>query len=483
MNRLYSNISVIKRILQMEVHMLQRTALLPALLGILFLSGAAALLYGRHVMVAHKATLDSIHQDYQLRYDELYGQLQADTSTPKGKTAYISATHPAVVDYRLHRTVYHPPAPLSLMAIGVSDMATWYYPVSVRGGYVPAEEKVSNPEHLQTGNFDGAFLLVYLLPLMAICLSYNLLSQEKEQGTLSLFVVQKGNITGALLLRLLLRYLMLMAAIVLISLAGVLLAVPQQGFPWRDFLAWTGVAAAYMALWMGIIWFILSWNASAAVNIIAMLGAWLLLLVVIPAATRLTTDSRYADDTAGNASLQRSIKWETWDLPQKHLLDSFYAVYPQYFNARAYDTGTTNLRHAMAYYELVERRMERVLSRQDTERRRNMQAVAASWRYNPAVYTQALLNGIARTDVADYAWFHNRVASFHYGWKQFFYNMHFNDLQFTAADYKAMPVYHPAYDPAGPARWMQGILYLLLQAAAWLLAGILVLLLHTNPYT
>jgi|GEM_PF-728512 len=483
MNRFNSSIPVIKRVLQTEMRMLLRSALLPVLLGVLLLAGAAALLYGRHVMVTHQATLDSIRQDYQQQYAALYAQLEADTTTPQGKAAYISATHPAVVDYRLHRTIYHPPAPLSLLAIGISNLAKYYYPVSVRGGYVPAEEKLNNPDHLQAGNFDGAFLLVYLLPLVAICLSYNLLAQEKEQGTLSLLVVQQGNITGTLLLRLLLRYLLLLAVILLLSGAGALLAAPRNGFPWQELLAWMGVASAYLAMWMGIIWFIIAWNAPASVNIITMLGAWLLLLVVLPSVFRFMVDRRYTDNTAGHASLQRAIEWETWDLSQKQLLDSFYAVYPQYRNAQAYDTGAASSRRSMAYYELVGQRMQRIQARQEAENRRSLQAVTASCRYNPAVYTQILLNSIARTDVTDDAWFREQAAGFRNTWKQFFYHLHFNDRSFTAADYTALPAYRPAYNPAAPARWRQGIRYLWLLAAGWLLAGTLVFFLNIKSYT
>jgi ABC-2 type transport system permease protein len=205
------------------------------------------------------------------------------------------------------------------------------------------------------------------------------------------------------------------------------------------------------------------------------LGAWLFLLVVIPAGCRFIINDSYTDDTAGNASLQRAIEWDTWDLPQKQLLDSFYAVYPQYRNQQAYDTGATSSRRSMAYYELVAQRMQRVLNSQDAGNQRSMQVVIASYHYNPAVYAQALLNSIARTDVTDYDYFRQQVAGFRNRWKHFFYHLHFTDRPFTAVDYKALPAYHPVYDPASATRWWKGILYLLLLAAGWLLAGILVL--------
>lgn len=474
MKRSYNIVPIIMQVLRAEMRQLLRSAVLPILMGIFLVTAAIALIYGRSVSLSQRATLDSLQADYQQQHTKLYGQLQADTSTPKGKTERIAATYPAVVDFRLHRSVYHQPGAFSLLSVGMSDVARYYYPITVKSAYVPAEEKVNNPEHLLSGNFDIAFLFIYLLPLVAICLSYNLLSQEKEQGTLALLLVHYGSLSGILLIRLVVRYLILVAGIIVISITGILLAPAGSNASWRELPAWLGVCSAYTAFWMALIWFMLSWNASAAVNLISMLAAWLLLLVVIPAGCRFMMNRSYTDQTAGNASLQREIEWETWDLPQKQLLDSFYAVYPQYHNRQAYDTGASS-RRAMAYYELVARRMQRVTDAATSAQQENMQAVRASYYYNPAVYAQALLNSIARTDIGDYDQFRKQAETFRSKWKHFFYRLHFNDRLFTAATYKALPDYSPIYDPRGLEQWRSGIIHLLLMGSVWLAAGMIVL--------
>lgn len=480
MKRSYNRLTIITQVLQAEIRHLGRSAVLPVLLAIFLLSALIALLYGRNISISQKAVLDSLQADYRQQYTKLFAQLQADTSTPAGRTDLIAATNPAVVDFRLHRSVYHQPAAFSVMAIGMSDMARYYYPISVKSGYMPAEEKVNNPEHLLSGNFDVAFLFIYLLPLVAICMSYNLLSQEKELGTLSLLTIQRGSLTGVLLIRLLVRYVILMAGVLIISITGMLISPAGSQASWRELPAWLTVTAAYLALWMGLIWFLLAWNVSGFVNLIIMLAAWLLLLAVIPAGYRFMMNRSYTDNTAGNASLQREIEWETWDLPQKQLLDSFYAAYPQYRNKAAYDTGAAGSRRAMAYYELVDRRMQRVLNVQASAQTENMQEVAASYYYNPAVYAQALLNGIARTDAGDYDHFRKQADMFRSRWKHFFYRLHFNDRLFSAATYKALPDYSPVYDPTGPVRWRKGAAYLLLLSAGWLTAGMAVIRFKQN---
>lgn len=475
MNRLYSSLSVCKRIWQSEWRRLLRTSVLPLLLLLFVITSGYALYYGRTVVSARTAALDSLRQDYDRQYQTLLEQLRADTATPKGKAEHTAATHPAVIDYRLHRSAYHPPVAFSGMATGISDIARNYYPVTIKQNYVPLEEKINNPMKLLSGNFDLSFLLIYLLPLMAIALSYNLLSQEKEQGTLSLLVIQRGTVTGLLLVRLLLHYGILMLLVLLATLAGLLLS-PPAAFHWQHLGAWMGVTAAYTACWMAVIWLVLSWNASSAVNLVTLLGVWLLIVVLIPAVCQFIIARSYApDNTAANASRQREIDFEAWEVPQRQLLDSFYVDYPQYRNARAYDTSDASMRRGMAYFQLVEKRMGRVLAPQEAARMHDMALVNASYRYNPAVYTQSLLNSIARNDVADYDHFRYEATQFHTRWKEYFYDFHFHDRLFTAGDYAALPAYVPAYDAAAPAAWRSGTLYLAALSLVLLAAGIGVL--------
>ncbi|ACU62754.1 DUF3526 domain-containing protein [Chitinophaga pinensis] len=458
-----------KQIIRFELHTLLRTGTLPALLLIILSAGTAAVLFGHHIRVHQLNTLDSIRIDYSIQYDKLYKGLSADTSTPEGKAAYISASHPAVIDYRLHKTVAHPPAAFSGLSVGMSDMTRYYVPVTVKETYVPVEEKINNPLHLLTGNFDVSFLIIYLLPLALICTSYNLLAQEKEQGTLSLLIIQKGGIADLLFLRLLIRYAVVLCCVLLLTLLSITLT---QTASFADTLSWLLISAAYLAVWTGIIWLLLSWNAGTAVSLITMLCAWMFLLVVLPSLFNFRLNHADTDEnTAILASLQREIEWDTWDMPQQQVLDSFYAVYPVYRNSQAYDTSASSTRRMMAYYDLVSRRMQRLTAQATINRIQGIQQINHSYQYNPAVYTQALLNSVAHTDIADYAYFQQQTALFRQQWKSFLYYYHFNDKKFSADDYRILPVYHPSYRPDSRKLQLQGVCHLLLLAGGLLLTG------------
>ncbi|HTU99368.1 MAG TPA: ABC transporter permease, partial [Luteitalea sp.] len=84
-----------------------------------------------------------------------------------------------------------PPAPLAPLAVGQSDLLPYYFKVTTDSREnVTAATELENPHRLLAGRVDLAFVLIYLYPLLVLAFSYNLLSAEKEQGTLSLALSQ-----------------------------------------------------------------------------------------------------------------------------------------------------------------------------------------------------------------------------------------------------------------------------------------------------
>lgn len=460
------------RVLLAEWRWMIQAGLLTVLIPVFLLISAFGIHYGRTVVKDRMNAQDSLQQHYQHNRAQLIQLVQSDTTTAQGKTDYIMGSHPAVADYRLQAHSWHPPGSFAVMATGLSDLARNAYPVTLSTNYTPQEEKLNNPLKLLTGNFDMAFVFVYLLPLLVIVFNYNLLSQEKELGTMSLLMLQSGNPATLLLLRLFIRFLVLAAVVALLTWAGLLWSPVRQSPQPGQVIAWLGVLWAYLAFWTALTWFILSWNGSSAMNAMCMTGTWLLLLIMLPSFFALAfSDARLDNDGAVLAAEQREIEWDTWELSQKQLLDSFYTAHPQYRDAHAYDTLTNDGRRAVAYYELVAQRVKRLLSEETTARSAALSAVAVSYPANPAVYAQSLLNRIAGTDVTDYEYFRQQTTTFQEQWERFFWTFYFEKKPVDVAAYHRLPVYLPAANTATPAAVIKGIAWLCTLAAVLLLLG------------
>ena len=85
------------------------------------------------------------------------------------------------------------------------------------------------------GRFDLAFVTVYLLPLLVLALSFNVLSEEREQGTLALTLSQPVSARDVVGAKLAFRALLVVGLAAGVSLLGILatggFAVVRPGAP------------------------------------------------------------------------------------------------------------------------------------------------------------------------------------------------------------------------------------------------------------
>ncbi|MVT10600.1 DUF3526 domain-containing protein [Chitinophaga tropicalis] len=461
------------KLLAFEWQWLLRYRLLLPVTCLVIMTAGCALYYGNAVTTERRHAADSVYADYQHRFDSLLLKLcTADTLTGEGKTTLKQLSHPVVVQFQLKPVTVLPAAPLSMLSIGMSDMEPWQHRLELSWSYMHGEEKISNPLKLLTGNFDLSFLLIYIFPLLLMGITYNILSREKELGTYTLILVQQKSILPLLTARLLLRWLLFF---VLFTLPLLIVSLMQGGN--IDGIGnWMLITAAYLTFWSLLLFLVISFNRSSAFNVILMTGIWLLLLVLLPALSRYGTDENTpGTQTATVAAEQREQEWALWDLPQKQLLDSFYAHYPRYKDSHAYDTVSGSSRRTTAYYDLVARRMERFTAQDEAARQKDLQALLHSYRFNPAVYAQSLFNLAAHTDATDYLHYEEEVKAFHRQWKEHFFTYFFHDRNFTPEDYHALPTFQHKAAPYRNRRIYNGVGYLLLLSAICGAAGTFIL--------
>ncbi|MCD8539240.1 MAG: hypothetical protein LRY55_05355, partial [Leadbetterella sp.] len=101
-----------------------------------------------------------------------------------------------------------PPFALQALSVGQSDIQPFYYKVYInKKQYLTFEEEISNSFLQFMGNFDFAFVVIFLFPLLIIVFSYNVLSSEKEQGTWVLLKTSNRSVAGLIFIRIMIRYL------------------------------------------------------------------------------------------------------------------------------------------------------------------------------------------------------------------------------------------------------------------------------------
>ena len=78
--------------------------------------------------------------------------------------------------------------------------------------------ELENPVSLMTGSLDIAFVVIFLLPIFILAMSYDLLSSEKERGTLAMILAHPISLRELLASKIIARAGMLMAVVLALGL-------------------------------------------------------------------------------------------------------------------------------------------------------------------------------------------------------------------------------------------------------------------------
>jgi ABC-2 type transport system permease protein len=172
-------------------------------------------------------------------------------------------------------------------------------PTRVEGTSAPMLEAQArdalDAQRLATGPLDLLFVLIQLLPLVVIALSYDILSGDRERGTLALLLAQPLRLRDLLLAKAAAR---LFALAVVGGLASVVawasgaIAVDADGG--LGDLAWMGtLVLVWTAFWFAAALAVNAWGGSSSGNALALTTLWLVLVVVGPGLLRAGVEAAY----------------------------------------------------------------------------------------------------------------------------------------------------------------------------------------------
>jgi ABC-2 type transport system permease protein len=187
-----------------------------------------------------------------------------------------------------------PMLPLAPFALGQSDLSPNYLRmVGFSEAQFLYESDIENPWRLTSGQFDPAFVVVFLLPLLIFGLSYNLFSAEREQGTSRLLLAQPVSPTSVALAKAAARAVALTATLLAPLLVAALLLRPVEDRSelLAGFALWTALALAYGLFWLALALLVNSFGRSSAFNALVLVGAWVALTLVTPIALNLAVDT------------------------------------------------------------------------------------------------------------------------------------------------------------------------------------------------
>ena len=360
------------------------------------------------------------------------------------------------------------PAPLAALAVGQSDLLPYYLKVNTGGrqGVLKGDE-IENPGNLLTGRFDLAFVIVALFPLVILALSYNMLSGEREDGTLALVLSQPVQLRTLILAKVGVRALVVLAIAFVLVAAGLLAANVQLGDAavLSNTLWWFVIVAVYAAFWFGVSLLVNASVRGSAAAAVASVSVWLVLVVLAPVLVNLVAQTRYPTPSrVAFVSLARSVTNEANAVSDK-LMSKYLVDHPELAGAGVdmSDFWTRSL--------TVQDTIEKVLAPHYTDFERQLeqqQAVITGARVlTPALLVQTALEDLAGTGLPRWQAFRAQTLAFHQQWQAFFIARQVRQQKLTAAEVEAVPTFVFREEPRSlvQGRVATCVLWLLLPSA------------------
>ena len=327
--------------------------------------------------------------------------------------------------YYLKFSIVNEPNALTAISIGQRDINPSVQSVTIRNlENQKWDTDLNNPTNLLLGNLDLGFVIIYLFPLLIITFSYNLLSEEKEEGTWKMILFQAESPISIVRNKLLLSTgTVLFAALILLWLAKLILAIPFTA----SFFALILIVVFYILFWSALCYWIISWRKSSSFNSLILIGLWVILTILSPSVINIYISNAYPVPQALETAVkQRQGYHEKWDMDKRVTMSKFYTHYPQF---RKYTLP--NIQFSWLWYYAMHQmgddesaKESAMLHQRLLEREEISERLAILL---PALHTQLVINKITQSDLKNHLHFLEGTKAFHERKRLFFYEKIFGN--------------------------------------------------------
>lgn len=279
-------LSLITLLCNHEIKILTRNKVLVSLFSLLILILVSSLWIGGSMLSKQEQTIHKIKQSEAAITDSLktrITRIEANGMKYPGfiwddpTFAYNTARNEGP------RYAIKKPFPLQALSVGQSDLQPFYYKVYInKKQYLTYESEIENSFLQFVGNFDFAFVVIYLFPLLIIVFSYNVLSCEKEQGTWVLLKTSNQSIARMILWRILIRYVLFTVFFWLVVTPFLMIRIGTTFLFTANWFWVVGFVCLYFAFWFAICYLINSFSMGSNVNAMVLIFIWLFTGIIVP---------------------------------------------------------------------------------------------------------------------------------------------------------------------------------------------------------
>jgi ABC-2 type transport system permease protein len=332
-----------------------------------------------------------------------------------------------------------PSMPLAPLAVGQSDLAPAYYRVTAHANYTFLNStEIANALNLATGSFDVAFVLIFVLPIFIVALTFDLLSREKEQGTLALVLAHGISVQAYVAAKVIARALLITALILVANLAAFVTIGADLTDPrtLMEAALWVLVSVVYGLVWFALALLVNCRNWPSVTNGVVLANLWLVFVVVLPAFINVGATLVYPPPS--RVELTTELRQASKEVEEEaaEAREQYYFDHPEYA-----DGGTPDAFYfqVLATESAISAAIEPHLAEFEVQARKQDAMITGLQYLSPAILAQRALAGIAGTADSWFDDFNAQVLSFHATWQGFFSARILAGTPVNSASYDAIP--------------------------------------------
>lgn len=345
-----------------------------------------------------------------------------------------------------------PPAPLAALAIGQSDVHPNYMKITARSlDALVSGDQIEHPLSVANGQFDAAFVTLFLYPLLIFAVSFDLTAGERDRGTLRMVLSQPVTLRQIVAGKMLVRALLLIVPAVVLPFAVLSLSVPFEASLVQRALLWSIAVIAYGAVWHGLALLVNARGLSASTNALVLAGTWLVFVVIGPSTVNLSIATAYPMPSRVESAVQARAATQDASVQGSRELGRFLQDHPTSGNVG---------REGMRQFALLQaQRDQRVAERLQTVEtafndQLQRQQRLASWLsvFSPTMIAQGVLLDVAGTSAHRFDHFRTEAAGFQKQWRAYFEPRILDAATLTPQEYAAAPRFAFVDESAASAR-------------------------------
>ncbi|CAL2101251.1 conserved membrane protein of unknown function [Tenacibaculum sp. 190130A14a] len=348
-------------------------------------------------------------------------------------------SEPMTIGYRHPRLAVMTPENFAFLATGQSDMYTHFKSPTVYGNNFALDyAEMVNPVQLLFGNFDLAFVIIYILPLLIIAFTFNVLSKEKELGTLRLLSAQPVSTMHWVLQKMLIRYVIFTIIILAIFLVVLTIFSVNAFNDIGTLLGLCLVVSGYI-----LFWFVLSCIVNiklndSSKNALALIGFWLLIVLILPATINQIGSTLYPTPSRLKMINEiRLIKKENEE-KQNKIMSEYLRNHPELANGS--DKEKFGFWHNyFASEKVMEEKTKPLIEAYESQLKKQQELISAFEFLSPAILMQQSLNKMAGTSEKHYNDYKKQVFEFSNKWRDYLVPMLFKQQKFGIKNYNELP--------------------------------------------